>query len=286
MPAPSPPSTSPLRALRRRARALLPPDRRVKPLGNARGRWKVQARKLLAPVAQRPVTITSREGLRLELDTDPVDELVANDLLGRNRTLWFPDAPEGALPLVEPSLVLDLGAHHGFFAVAALHRWPTARLIAVEPSGAGVARIARNLALNGMSERVRIVQAALADGPGWGRLHHTDEGSWGASLFREEGATVLGEEPVRLDTLEGILAGEEPDAIKCNAEGAEFALIRALVATGLRPEQLVVMVHPEFGDLDAAVADVERCGYVVRLAGTGRRPVIQAWLPAANPTPG
>lgn len=285
MPAPTLSSTPPLRTLRRRVRDLLPPSRRVKPLGNARGRWKVQARKLLAPVGQRPVTITSREGLRLELDTDPVDELVANDLLGRNRSLWFPDAPDGALPLAEPSLVLDLGAHHGFFAVAALHRWPAARLIAVEPSGAGVARIARNLALNGMSERVRIVQAALADEPGWGSLHHTDEGSWGSSLFREEGARVVGEELVRLDTLEGILAGEEPDLVKCNAEGAEYALIRGLVATGVRPEQLVVMVHPEFGDLDAAMAAVEGCGYLVRLAGTEQRPVIQAWQPAGPPPP-
>ncbi len=30
----------------------------------------------------------------MELTVDPVDELVANDLLGRNRTLWFPAPPD------------------------------------------------------------------------------------------------------------------------------------------------------------------------------------------------
>lgn len=279
----SAPSTSPVRSLRRRARGLLPPQRRVRALGNARGRWKVQLRKLAAPLGQRPVTVRSRDGLRVEIGCDPVDELVADHLLGRNRALWFPEAPEGALPLVDPSLILDLGAHHGFFAVAALHRWPGARLVAVEPSGEGVARIARNVALNGMSERVRIVQAALASAPGWGSLHHTDEGSWGSSLFREEGVRVLGEELVRLETLEAILGGERPDYLKCNAEGAEYALIEQLAASDLRPEQLVIMIHPEFGDPDAAVATIEACGYVVRLAGTAQRPVVQAWRPAPDP---
>jgi FkbM family methyltransferase len=174
----------------------------------------VQLRKLVSPLVTRPIVITSRDGLRLELTADPVDELVANDLLGRNRTLWFPPTPQGLSPVDDPRVVLDVGAHHGFYAVTALARYPRATLIAVEPSVVGVLQVRRNLALNDLAHRVRIVAAALAPEPGTGTLHHTDEGSWGNSLFEEDGVTVLGGEQVALATLTEILAGERPDVVK------------------------------------------------------------------------
>lgn len=34
---------------------------------------------------------------------------------------------------LDPSLVLDIGANRGQFAAAALHRWPTARVVSFEP---------------------------------------------------------------------------------------------------------------------------------------------------------
>ena len=132
-------------------------------------------------------------------------------------------------PVDDPLVVLDLGSHHGFYAVTALAMYPRATLIAVEPSDEGVARVRRNLELNGVSHRVRLVEAGLAAEAGTGTLLHTDEGSWGNSLFQEEGVQVLGREQVTLLTLAEILDGERPDVIKCNAEGAEFALIAQLV---------------------------------------------------------
>jgi FkbM family methyltransferase len=256
----------------------------VKPLAGAKGRRLVQARKLVAPLVKRPIVITSRDGLKLELTVDPVDELVANDLLGRNRTLWFPPPPDGMDEIADPRVVLDLGAHHGFYAVTALARYARATLIAVEPSDVGVTQIRRNLSLNHMQHRVRIVEAALAKERGTGTLWHTDEGSWGNSLFQEEGVTVLGREQVELLTLDEILDGAAPDVVKCNAEGAEFALVAQLGRSGLRPALMILMVHPEFGDLDATRAEVESLGYRVVVAGTENRPVLQAWRVGAAAT--
>jgi FkbM family methyltransferase len=217
----------------------------------------------------------------MELTVDPVDELVANDLLGNNRTLWFPDIPDEAAPARDVRLVLDLGSHHGFYAVTALTRYPKARLIAVEPSREGVSRIRRNLELNGMTHRTRVVEAGLAETSGSGTLFHTDEGSWGNSLFQEQGVTVLDREPVSLLTFDEIVDGEQPDIIKCNAEGAEFALVAALRAHEVRPWMMILMVHPEFGDLDEVRRTVEEMGYVVQLAGVEHRPVLQAFRRAS-----
>jgi FkbM family methyltransferase len=278
---------TPTQRVRRVLRGVIPASRRVKPLGGARGRRLVQLRKLTQPLVSRPIIITSRDGLRLELTTDPVDELVANDLLGRNRTLWFPDPPDhftgdGALEH-RTRTVLDLGAHHGFYAVTALARYSRATLIAVEPSAEAVVRVRRNLGLNGFEHRARIVQGALAPEAGTGTLFHTDEGSWGNSLFQEQDVTVLDQETVSLVTLDAVLDGARPDVIKCNAEGAEFGLIDQLKASDLRPALMILMVHPEFGDLEQARTDVEALGYVVTRAGIEKRPVLQAWR--KEPTP-
>lgn len=258
-------------------RSLIPKDRRVKPLAGARGRRWVQLRKLTAPLIKRPIVLTSRDGVRMELTVDPVDELVANDLLGRNRALWFPPAPDGVAEVDDPRVVLDLGSHHGFYAVTALAMYPRATLIAVEPSRDGMARVRRNLELNHASHRVRLVEAGLAEAKGTGTLLHTDEGSWGNSLFEEAGVRVLDREQVRLSTLAEILQGQRPDVIKCNAEGAEFALIAQLEASDVRPSLMIVMVHPEFGSLDETQRRVEALGYRVARAGTEHHPALQAW---------
>ncbi len=272
--------------LRRRLRTLIPASRRVKPLAGARGRRWVQLRKLVSPLINRPVILTSKDGVRMELTVDPVDELVANDLLGRNRTLWFPPVPDDLAdriaPVDDPRVVLDLGSHHGFYAVTALAMYPRATLIAVEPSEEGVARVRRNLELNGVSHRVRLVEAGLASEAGTGTLLHTDEGSWGNSLFEEEGVQVLGREQVTLLTLAEILRGERPDVIKCNAEGAEFALIAQLCASDIRPELMIVMVHPEFGDLDDSQRQIEALGYRVVRSGSTHHPALQAWRVATS----
>jgi FkbM family methyltransferase len=261
------------RRVRRMTGGIVPAAWRVKPLAGARGRRLVQLRKILHPLVKRPIVITSRDGLRMELTIDPVDELVANDLLGRSRSLWFPDPPAEAEREPDIRLVLDLGAHHGFYAVTALARYPRARLIAVEPSQEGATRVRRNLELNSVDHRARVVEVGLARRAGTGTLLHTDEGSWGNLLFEEEGVTVLDREAVALATL----GDDRPDVIKCNAEGAEFALVDSLVVSEVRPWLMILMVHPEFGDLDAIAAAVEGLGYVVRHAGTENRPVLQAW---------
>jgi len=268
---------TPAQRARRAVGKLLPASRRVKPLGGARGRRLVQLRKLASPLINTPIVVTSKDGVRLELTVDPVDELVANDLLGRNHTLWFPPPPDGLSEIDDPRLVLDLGSHHGFYAVTALARYNRATVIAVEPSDEGVSRIERNLELNGMAHRARVVQAALAGERGTGTLLHTDEGSWGNSLFQEEGVTVLGREQVSLLTLDEILEGARPDVVKCNAEGAEFELVAQLAESAVRPALMILMVHPEFGDLPTTQAEVERLGYRVLLSGTANRPVLQAW---------
>lgn len=260
--------------VRARLGRLVPPERRVKSLGGARGRRLLQVRKLLWPLVRRTVVVTAPSGVRLPITADPVDEQIAHDLLGPRRWVYFPDWPGG--PPAAP-LVLDVGAHHGLYAACALAEYPGSRVICVEPSAAAAACVRETLRCNGFEARARVVVAALADVAGEGVLHLAAR-SWGSSLFPDLDEEVVGTEAVRLDTLAGILAGERPDIVKCNAEGAEFCLVRQLAASDLRPRLLVVMVHPRLGDVAELVGTMARLGYRVVPTGTEQRPAFQFWL--------
>ena len=95
-------------------------------------------------------------------------------------------------------------------------------------------------------------------------------------MYEEETAAIT-TESVRLAPLAEILGADRPSIVKCNAEGAEFALIHHLAATDIRPAFMVVMVHPEFGDVDELLATAESMGYRTAAVGTEHRPAFQMW---------
>jgi FkbM family methyltransferase len=269
----------PAGSLRRALRALVPPERRVKPLAGSRGRRRLQARKLLWPLVRRTVVITAPSGARLPITTDPVDEQIAQDLVGRHRWVYFPEWPGGPPPA---PLILDVGAHHGLYAACALAEYPGSRVICVEPSARAAARLRETLRQNRAEGRARVVVAALADAPGRGVLHVAAR-SWGSSLHPEPDEEVVGTEEVALVTLADVLGGERPDIVKCNAEGAEFSLVRQFAASDLRPALMIVMVHPASGDPDELVRTVCNLGYQAVPVGTEHRPAFQFWRLPANP---
>jgi hypothetical protein len=112
-------------------------------------------------------------------------------------------------------------------------------------------------------------------------LQHAPDGSWGYSLY-EEAEAALGSENVALATLDEILAGDRPQILKCNAEGAEFSLIEQLARTDIRPTFMVVMVHPQFGDMAKLVSTAEGLGYEVTRLGTEHRPAFHMWRTATE----
>jgi FkbM family methyltransferase len=241
----------------------------------------LQARKLIAPLFQRPVTLVTGDGLRMRVTADPVDEFIADSILGRRRPEYFPAWP-GTPP--DDMCILDVGAHHGMYAVAALHEYPGSRVICVEPSADAVGPLRANLEINGFLDRARIVTVALAAHSGEGLLQHAPDGTWGYSLY-EDASIALASETVVLATLDVILEGERPQILKCNAEGAEFNLLDELERTGLRPDLMIVMAHPHFGDVDALVVRAESRGYRVSRLGTSSRPTLQMWRAALSTPP-
>jgi FkbM family methyltransferase len=225
-------------------------------------RWVL--RRLLSPIYRIPFVLTSRSGIRHALGDDVVDDSVFRHLHGHGTTLYFP--PLGGEP---EGIILDVGAHHGIYAMEALRRYPRCDLIAIEPDPAACRQIEANARLNDVSSRIEVVCAGLANDNGRGWLVVDEHGSWASRTGPAE-ADLSSRAPsgqprteVALKTLEAILGGREPAIVKCNAEGAEFALIPQLIALGHRPSVIVLMVHPEAGFAQELVSLLAGAGYHV-----------------------
>lgn len=230
-------------------------------------------RKLPAYLHYPVVVTTRRDQVRLYLSRDPIDEKVARNVSVAYRTSYFPPVP---LALPARPTILDLGAHHGFYAVHALAVYPQANIICVEPNRAAIRLLKWNVRLNHWLPRTRIVHAGLAATTTTGHLRLSTAGSWGDSLF-EPAETTRAVQRVPLLTLADLLQEARPEIVKCNAEGAEFEFVRQLLAMPWRPALLSIAVHEDWGDAQAMVVALQKEGYQTMKTGEPHRPVFHFW---------
>jgi FkbM family methyltransferase len=203
----------------------------------------------------------------MRIGADPLDEDIADSVTRRHRAVYFP--PEFAA--LSPRLVVDVGAHHGFYTLGALFEYPGSQVIALEPTAAAVQVLRRNVEINGCIQRVRIEQQAIGTGHEAMRLHLDATGSWGHSLIHVDHED--GTELVRQTPLVEVLDGRVPDVIKCNAEGGEAALVDGLAELGHLPPALVLMIHPQLIDAPTLWAKTRSLGYHCTEAVEGSHPV-------------
>lgn len=223
------------------------------------------------PEVALPLWVVSPHGTRWWLSDDWTDDHIAASLAREGGRL-FPRLLD-----VEPEggVVLEIGGHHGLWAAEALVRYPSRRLVVVEPHPGWCRRIRRHVEANHGTSRTRIVAACLADDRQPRTLRFDRRGgTWGATVF--DAASAGESVPVASATLADVLAGDDCVMIHCNAEGAEFPLVRQLAADGIRPPLVTLMAHSEYGDVTELRATMRRLGYAEQpLRRDDRRPVIR-----------
>jgi FkbM family methyltransferase len=143
-------------------------------------------------------------------------------------------APVMTLPHA-PDVVIDVGANVGAATILFATGFPKCRVIAVEPAPDTVALLQRNVAGNGLSERVEIVAHAIADHDGDAWL--TTEGpSVGRRILPDEETK---EEVVRVSTMSLARLFDALDAtvdvmVKLDCEGAEWEILESMSIVTLR----------------------------------------------------
>jgi FkbM family methyltransferase len=174
----------------------------------------------------------------------------------RSRAGGGSDIGGGALRLV------DLGANIGLSVLSTLARERDATVVAVEPDPANAALLQRNIAQNGLTDRVTVVAAAAGIGPGvvpFAAGHCELSRVAGLGGLPNASTGVIDVEVVDAFAL---LAGA--DLVKIDIEGGEWPLLRDPRLRTLDAPVLVMEWHAAGSGVDAPRDEAER---LLRSAG-------------------
>jgi FkbM family methyltransferase len=180
--------------------------------------------------------------------------------------VFFDRIYEPAAALVPPDarLVVDLGANAGYSLRLWQERFPSARVVGVEPDAENLAMCRRNA----RGERLELVQACVVGTPRPVRLDRS-EGAW-AYRMTDAGGIAAGapESSIEGLTLPQVLrlvrAAGPVDLLKCNIEGAEAEVFAKCGAWIGEVRVLAVQVHLPY-DRARLLDDLARAGSDLRL---------------------
>jgi FkbM family methyltransferase len=139
----------------------------------------------------------------------------------------------------EAAVFVDVGAYSGIYTLLACTANPGLRAVAIEPNPAMQAIIGRNVALNGLDDRVTVLDHALSSRSGRAGLTIPADDRTAASLDRgtRAGRTVN----VEVRTGDEVLAGLPVDLIKIDVEGWEHEVLDGIAGllAARRPNLIV-----------------------------------------------
>lgn len=234
-----------------------------------KARWR-----LLHAMPRRDVTVDTYNG---RLTFDSRDRLIGKYLYVQRA--YERRYIESAMTVLERDgwlarggLLLDVGANIGMIAIALLRQGWFDRAVAFEPAPGNLRLLAHNITQNGLSDRIRIVPAALSDAPGEMDLELSDYNS-GDNRLRSAPAPGAWHEDrraavrVRITTLDAALddAGIDPRDVRLawvdiqGHEGRFFAGATRTLGSG-------VPVVSEFWPYGILRSGVTRNEYVRRAA--------------------
>jgi FkbM family methyltransferase len=193
-----------------------------------------------------PVLARTKNGSWLYFGVDTIDEEILKYLNKTHVDVYF---PPGNRFNESDSVVLDVGAHHGFYALELTSRFPETIVFSFEPEAQSFALFKRNLRLNSR-RKIFPINAALDKNSGNAFIVHSDEGDWGNYVVNEKEA---GYDSIRTIAVRDFVAQykiKDISLIKLNAEGAEFVVIPELLQMEIRPKIILLFAHPEKGDLE------------------------------------
>ncbi len=155
-------------------------------------------------------------------------------------------------PFNHRNIILDLGAHQGYFALfAAYHSLPGSRIICVEPDEQNFFILQRNMKFV-QSKEVVLINKALASTNGTRLLFKGN--SQNHSLFPVgqnplSTNTAVSAETIMLDQLLAEQGLEQVDFLKMDIEGAEYEVLLNTAAGVLKK---IAVICLEFHDLRSA----------------------------------
>lgn len=138
-------------------------------------------------------------------------------------------------------IILDVGANIGLYAIRFAKRFPTARIFAFEPLPTSYAFLQRNVAANGVGERVSCFNYGLSESSGAVDFFISPAACVNASLMNVSAAKDVKRIVGLTLTMDQWTANQSitPDFIKCDVEGAELLVFRGAHANLTQHQPMV-----------------------------------------------
>jgi FkbM family methyltransferase len=143
------------------------------------------------------------------------------------------------------NVFIDVGAHFGYYtarmAIAAAHRHPTFRVIALEADASNYRCLQRTMAAYRGNGHIELIEAAAGDRIGTRTLFRTTASC--THTYADAGAAPVGEaREVTIDTLTaGFGSGERTAVIKIDVDGAEPVVLAGARETIARDQPLLLV---------------------------------------------
>jgi len=123
----------------------------------------------------------------------------------------------------EGGMLIDAGTNYGYYTLLWTAARPDNRVIAFEASPRNFPKLLANLELNGVAERVTVVNKAVGDVPGMVHFKMSDPGQSGWVKVTDDEAEA--DWSVPLTTLAGELPDQEYTALKIDCEGYDHKVV-------------------------------------------------------------
>jgi FkbM family methyltransferase len=196
----------------------------------------------LETFAHRGVSVNVRKGLYNEFDVGIGREVAAE-------YFWemLPESVEFAV---------DVGAHIGHWSLRLSHRYPTAKVVAIEPEKENLAVLAVN-AYGYPNVHVRAGAVCYSDKPLGLRLSGDGNSGGHQLVVGDPDGDVIGW------TIEDLFEGRDQiDVLKLDCEGSEFDILKNMKVSTLKRIQCIVGEHHSTRDVFH-----EECGKRLEKAG-------------------
>jgi FkbM family methyltransferase len=176
-----------------------------------------------------------------------------------------------------PFVFVDIGANQGLFSLIAAANPACRGVIAFEPVHETAQTLRRNLALNGVTDRVKVLQLAISEVAGPLPIHVPPGHSGMASLAAGGPANPASPteviEAIAAPQLDLALAGDLPMLVKVDVEGHEATVLGQLLACScaIRIDAIFYEIDTRWSEAGAIAALLQSAGFTrFRKVGAGQ----------------
>lgn len=228
----------------------------------------------------------TREGFEFKLRRDVCDSAIFIE------TWWLNAYLKGLDNIREGAVVIDVGAHIGFFSVLMTSKAKDIKVLAFEPNPDNFTFLKENIKINHLENKIFPTRVALAD-KGGKRIRfytHPDNLGMHSAVFSYKKLWEGGEAPsfeagtISLEEIFQKNRLSQCDFLKMDCEGCEYPVLLSTPEGVLRKIRSLTLEYHPGGDIQAVKRRLENAGFSTRFDQpvplVGRlihAPLLKAW---------